>query len=449
MRARSDSAIIRARYSSEVSGVNRFRHFHTPIILSDRQKNKSDMSSLYENLPLLEKKIKKNSRVLLEIAKPCQECSETSQKVSNSHLPCLILHPKNKHISRDKIAVASDINSYDYTYKIKSTTKKLHSSSNIILSEDSFGSSRTLPNASDYESGISKSSSFSNNSSLLSPNSIFTSMEKNSYKLFDNSTNSSLYSKVSKPDGLLKVSNIRNIPTNQSFLPASNNGVIPRRLNLLSNNLSYTNNEGLSIDKAQSKPLLTKQSKRKLKNLKNDMKSFSSDNLTAINDIKDYQFERDDNIVNYKMKKKNLVEIGTQTDKVRFKKDKNGLKKKKKQSKTNMSMTTSDSGIQTEVSSIIQITKASQTSLNPPQDNHFKTDVDYADEYYQLDLFNEFTKALSETIDCDSSKNLAHNILASIKEKGEAWKYAKKFVSTILIPQSVSLANKAQYNNKM
>uniref|UniRef100_A0A0K0EG71 BESS domain-containing protein n=1 Tax=Strongyloides stercoralis TaxID=6248 RepID=A0A0K0EG71_STRER len=446
MRARSDSAIIRARYSSEVNGINRFRHFHTPIILSDRQKNKSDMPSLQNNLPLLEKKIKKNSRILLEIAKPCQECSEISQKNSNSHLPCLILHPKNKHISKDIVTVASDI---DSTHKIKSSSKNLHSPSNNFLSEDSLGSSRTFPNASDYESGISKSSSFSNHSSILSPNSNLTSIEKSNYKPFDYSTNSSLYSKMAKTDGLLKVSNSKNVSLNQSFLSSSLNGTLPRRPSFLSKNSSYTNNEGLSIDKMQSKPLLTKPGKKKLKNLKHKMKSFSSDNLLVIKAKNIDQFEEDNDIINYEVQKKIYVEAEVQTDKVRFKRDKNGPKKEKKQKKTNVSSTTSDSGIQTESLSIIQMTKATQTSLIYPQNYHFKRDVDHADEYYHLDLFAEFTKALSETIDRESSKYLAHNILTSIKEKGEAWRYAKKFVSTVLIPQSVSLANKAQYNSKM
>uniref|UniRef100_A0A0N5C558 Uncharacterized protein n=1 Tax=Strongyloides papillosus TaxID=174720 RepID=A0A0N5C558_STREA len=423
MRARSDSAIIRARYSSEVSGVNRFRHFHTPIVLSNKSKNNSDMPSHYENLPLLGKKIKKSSRVLLEIAKPCQECGETSQKDNNSYLPCLILHPKNRHISRDIVTVASDIN----TYKRKSTPKSFHSRSNIPLSEDSLASNRTTLNASDYESGISKSSSFSNNSSILSPNSNLTNMELTKYKIiYSSEVNPPSFNKIAKADPLPKVSNSKTVP----------NEMLSRKINILNNVPISSNNDGLSIDKMQSKSLNTRQGKRKLKNYKYGMKSFSSDNLIINDGRTDHQYNE----------KKILNEIGTQTDKVRFKKDKNGPKKQKKKKKVDGSIVTSELSVQTELSNIIQITKAVQTSfIFHDKGKTFKTDADYADEYYHVDLFNEFTKTLSEAIDRQSVKYLSHQILTSIKEKGDAWRDAKNFVSTVLIPQSVSMANKTHY----
>uniref|UniRef100_A0A0K0F459 DUF4806 domain-containing protein n=1 Tax=Strongyloides venezuelensis TaxID=75913 RepID=A0A0K0F459_STRVS len=426
MRARSDSAIIRARYSSEVSGVNRFRHFHTPIVLSNKPKNNSDMPSHYENLPLLEKKIKKSSRVLLDIAKPCQECGETSQKDNNSYLPCLILHPKNRHISRDIVTVASDIN----TYKHKSTPKSFCSRSNIPLSEDSLASNRTTLNASDYESGISKSSSFSNNSSILSPNSNLTNMELTSYKIYSSDVNSSSFSKITKADPLPKVSNSKTVPGE----------MLSRKINFLNNVPISSSNDGLSIDKMKSKSLNTRQGKRKLKNYKYEMKSFSSDNLIVSDGRTNHQY----NVKN------TLNEIGTQTDKVRFKKDKNGPKKQKKKKKVDGSFVTSELSVQTELSNIVQITKAVQTSFFlHDKGKSYKNDADYADEYYHVDLFNEFTKTLSEAIDRQSVKYLSHQILTSIKEKGDAWRDAKTFVSTVLIPQSVLMANKTHYGHKI
>uniref|UniRef100_A0A0N4ZHJ3 Ras-associating domain-containing protein n=1 Tax=Parastrongyloides trichosuri TaxID=131310 RepID=A0A0N4ZHJ3_PARTI len=446
MRARSDSAIIRARYSSDVNGVNRFRHFHTPIVLSNTQKIKPDMTPFHENLPTLEKKTKKSSRILLDIAKPCQECGETSQKHINSHLPCLILHSKNRHISRDIITVASDIDKYSYSNKNKYITKKLNTRSNIILSEDSLGSSnRTHPNVSDYESGISKSSSFSNHSSIISNKSNIFIMENNKNKLYCNDSNYLPSKKVAKSDALLKASNVAALNSNFTSLSSSLNDNLSRKINFLNNNIPlYNNDEGLSIDKKHPKPLSLKQGRRMLKSLKYGMKSFSSDNLISDNNKNNRHYNKSDEKINFKIKKILLSEIGTQTDKVRFKKDKHGPKKSKKK-KNNGTSLTLETSMQTEILESFLTTKAVQTTFVHSEGDPITIEGECGSEFYHLDLFNEFTKALGETIDRDSREYLSHHILSSIKEKGEAWRDAKKFVSTVLIPQSVGLANRTQH----
>uniref|UniRef100_A0AC35U749 Uncharacterized protein n=1 Tax=Rhabditophanes sp. KR3021 TaxID=114890 RepID=A0AC35U749_9BILA len=214
MGGRSDSAVVRARYSSDVDGINRFKHFHTLLIF-----------------------------VL----------------VSNS----------------------------------------------------------ILRQASDYESGISKSSSFSNNSSIISNHTNDSPLEnkKKPAVLVDlrSAVPQSLYKNKNKVSNITATTQLR---MSERILKKVNDG-LSDKLSIVGNKMQFHSSaESISIDKAgKGKPLISKLGKKRLKGLQYGMKSFSSDNINdgVLKGDNEVNFEKGYN-GHLSLKIVNNVSISTQTE---------------------------------------------------------------------------------------------------------------------------------------